>query len=118
MKLRNTLVALASLACLTAAANAQQNESAIRTAASNSDVIVSAGQPMVFTASGLPTDIIETPFYTGRLDRAPYVTQVILNSGGNCSFRFCAPFNPAWNGTVVRLTSNGRFIDGDRVVCR
>lgn len=111
------LTALASLSS-TASAQVRQDELAIRSAASNTQVFGTAGQSMVFTISGAPNDTIETPFYSGRLGSAPNVVQVIQNSGGNCSFRFSVPFTPSWNGSVIRVFRNGQFIDGDRVSAR
>ncbi|MBX7132878.1 MAG: hypothetical protein K1X67_09405 [Fimbriimonadaceae bacterium] len=115
------LLTASALVCLAGAASgagAPQDETRIRQDSQNTQVISVRNGPLCFTVTGAASDMIETPFYNGPLGSAPGILEVIRHSGGQCSFRFVVPSNPAWNGSVIRLFRNGRFIDGDRVVCR
>lgn len=119
MQIQSTVaLAIAALTSFAGVASAQQSEAAIRCVASNTEVVGSVGQELRFTASGRPSDFIVTPFYSGRLDQAPNVWQVVIHSDGNCSFRFGVPFNPQWNGSIILVARNGNLVDVDRIVCR
>lgn len=118
-KSARTIMALAvmALGASASAAHAQADESRIRCVDSSTQVVGRVGQVMFFTVTGYANDYVCTPFFTGRLDRAPNVYATVRHSGGQTSYRFCVTFNPAWTGQVVELWRSGKLIDRDRVVC-
>lgn len=109
------LTTIASLGLFAGAANAQYDESRIRQADQQTQVIGYNGQHMYFTITGYATDTIVTPFYSGPLGSAPCVIDRVLHSGGQTSYRFRVTANRGWDQMIIYLLRGGATIDADRV---
>lgn len=93
---------------------AQYDENRIRTAASTT-VIQAQGGVVTFSITGVDSDYMSSPIYSGPLAGAPYYLR-FQNSNGQYTYRFSVTILPWMGGQILYLYRGNDLLDGDRIL--
>ena len=115
------LLALVPTLAITAATHAA-DETRVRQDNQNLKIIGAPGQLVFWSMSGPPNAVVATPFCNATVAQicanpsAFGVIEVVANSGGQFTLRFCKVFKSQWINQQACVYLNGTLVDGDKFV--
>ena len=113
------LLAVLPVLAMTAATQAA-DETRVRQDNQNLKIIGTPGQYVTWSMSGYPSSVIATPFCNATVSQimanpsAYGVYEVVANSGGQFTLRFCKIFKSQWINQQACVYFNGSIVDGDK----
>lgn len=118
-KFLSAALVLSAFAATQAHAQVAYDESRIRQYDQQTQVTGSAGSYLIFTVTGLGTDVVSAPFMCGTINQlksSRLAWEVVTHSGGQISIRFAVPnVQRAWDGATVAVQRSGCDVDRDRI---